>query len=62
ILFSKANKALKEKRVDISKICFEGPEEELKNTINAQPAILTISTILYKLLRKNKIKPSMVAG
>jgi len=62
ILFSKANKALKEKRVDISKICFEGPEEELKNTINAQPAILTISTILYKLLRKNKVKPSMVAG
>ncbi|MBA7531087.1 Malonyl CoA-acyl carrier protein transacylase [subsurface metagenome] len=62
ILFNRANKALKEKRVDISKICFEGPEEELKNTVNAQPAILTISIILYKLLRKNKIKPSIVAG
>ena len=62
ILFNIANKALKEEGVDISKICFEGPEEELKNTVNAQPAILTISTILYKLLRKNKIKPSIVAG
>jgi [acyl-carrier-protein] S-malonyltransferase len=62
ILLNRANEALKEERVDIGKICFEGPEEELKNTINAQPAILTISTILYKLLRKNKIKPSIVAG
>ena len=62
ILFNKANEALKEERVDIGKICFEGPEEELKNTVNAQPAILTISTILYELLRKNKIKPSIVAG
>jgi len=62
ILFKLANKALKEEGVDIGKICFEGPEEELKNTVNAQPAILTISTILYKLLRKNKITPSIVAG
>ena len=62
ILLNRANEALKEERVDIGKICFEGPEEELKNTVNAQPAILTISTILYKLLRKNKVKPSIVAG
>jgi [acyl-carrier-protein] S-malonyltransferase len=62
ILFNRANKALKEEGVDIGKICFDGPEEELKNTVNAQPAILTISTILCKLLRKNKIKPSIVAG
>ncbi|GAI43921.1 unnamed protein product, partial [marine sediment metagenome] len=62
ILLNRANEALKEERVNIGKICFEGPEEELKNTVNTQPAILTISTILYKLLRKNKIKPSIVAG
>jgi len=62
ILLNRANEALKEEGVDIAKICFEGPEEELKNTVNAQPAILTVSTILYKLLRKNKIEPSIVAG
>jgi len=62
VLLNKANEALNEERVDLGKICFEGPEEELKNTVNAQPAILTISTILYELLRKNKIKPSIVAG
>ena len=62
ILINRANEALKEERVDIGKICFEGPEEELKNTVNAQPAILTVSTILCKLLRKNKIEPSVVAG
>lgn len=27
----------------LSKLCFEGPEEELRQTINAQPAILTVS-------------------
>jgi len=62
ILINRANKALKKNGVDIGQICFEGPEEELKNTVNAQPAILTISTILCRLLRKNKIKPSIVAG
>jgi [acyl-carrier-protein] S-malonyltransferase len=62
ILFNIANKALKKEGVDIGKVCFEGPEEELTNTVNAQPAILTISTILCRLLRKNNIRPSIVAG
>ena len=62
IIFEKANIALKEEGVDISKLCFEGPEEELKSTANAQPAILTISTILFELLEKNNIRPSVVAG
>ena len=62
IIFEKANIALKEEGVDISTLCFEGPEEELKSTANAQPAILTISTILSTLLEKNNIRPSVVAG
>lgn len=35
----------------LSKICFEGPEEELKQTINTQPAILTVSVIAYEVLK-----------
>ena len=27
----------------LSRLCFEGPEEELRQTVNAQPAILTVS-------------------
>src|SRR5665648_156536 len=62
IIFEKANMALDEEGVDIAKLCFEGPEEELKITTNAQPAILTISIILYELLKKHNIRPSIVAG
>ena len=39
-VFDKANFALK---IDIKKLCFEGPQEELSTTANSQPAILTMS-------------------
>jgi [acyl-carrier-protein] S-malonyltransferase len=61
-LFDEANVALKNEGFDLKKLCLEGPEEELAKTINAQPAMLTISMILYKLLRKNNINPDIVAG
>src|SRR5665648_588734 len=61
-LFNEANIALKDEEFDLKKLCLEGPEEELTKTINAQPAVLTISIILYKLLQKNNINPSIVAG
>lgn len=62
ILFEKANSVLKEDGININKLCFQGPEDELKNTANAQPAILTISIILFKLIQKYNIKPAVVAG
>ena len=61
-LFNEANIALKDEGTDLKKLCLEGPEEELTKTINAQPAVLTISIILYKLLQKNNINPDIVAG
>jgi [acyl-carrier-protein] S-malonyltransferase len=61
-LFNEANIALKDEGVDLKKLCLEGPEEELTKTINAQPAMLTMSIILYKLLQKNNINPDIVAG
>ena len=32
--------------ISLSKICFEGPEDTLRKTINAQPAIVTVSLAL----------------
>jgi len=43
----------------LSKICFEGPEEELQLTYNGQPALLTVSYILFKLLGR---EPAVAAG
>jgi [acyl-carrier-protein] S-malonyltransferase len=37
-VFEQADKSL---GFPISKLCFEGPEEELIKTVNAQPAIVT---------------------
>lgn len=47
---------------DLKKVMFEGPEEELKLTKNTQPAIVTMSLILTKLLEKKGIRPDFVAG
>jgi [acyl-carrier-protein] S-malonyltransferase len=43
----------------LSRICFSGPEEELKLTYNTQPALLTVSYILYTLWQK---EPLLAAG
>jgi len=43
----------------LSRICFNGPEEELKLTHNTQPALLTVSYILYILWEK---EPRLAAG
>jgi len=56
-MFGQADKLL---RVSLSKICFEGPEEELKQTKNTQPAIFLHSVILSRLLGKQDV--AMVAG
>jgi len=60
--FIEANQALKDEEIDIKKLCLMGTEEELGNTVIAQPAILTISIVLYYLLQKNNIIPDIVAG
>jgi len=44
----------------LSKICFEGPEDELKQTKNTQPAIFLHSVALWNLLKP--ADASMVAG
>jgi [acyl-carrier-protein] S-malonyltransferase len=46
----------------LSKICFEGPEEELKKTVNTQPAIFLSSAILIEWCKKNGVDFNAVAG
>jgi [acyl-carrier-protein] S-malonyltransferase len=47
-------------QVPFSRICFEGPEEELKQTRNTQPAIFIQSVVLVRLMRNTV--PAMAAG
>ncbi len=47
---------------DIARLCFEGPEAELTATLNAQPAILTLSYACYELARAEGITARVVAG
>jgi [acyl-carrier-protein] S-malonyltransferase len=46
----------------ISQICFSGPEEELKKTVNTQPAIFLASAMLTEWLRLNRYDYSVTAG
>jgi [acyl-carrier-protein] S-malonyltransferase len=46
----------------ISKLCFDGPAEELQLTANTQPAILTASVAAAMVLREKGIQPDFVAG
>ncbi|HLB27663.1 MAG TPA: ACP S-malonyltransferase [Dehalococcoidales bacterium] len=50
----------------LSKLCFEGPDEDLRLTINTQPAILTVSYICYRLAQEaaggRLPSPAYVAG
>jgi [acyl-carrier-protein] S-malonyltransferase len=46
----------------ISKICFEGSEDDLKLTANTQPAILAVSSAIDAVLASNGRRPEVVAG
>jgi [acyl-carrier-protein] S-malonyltransferase len=58
-IFEKANNTL---GYDLKKLCFEGPEEELKITYHTQPALLTTSVALFKEAENLLPKADYVAG
>lgn len=61
-IFDEADAAL---GFSLSRLCFEGPETELGDTSNAQPAILTVSAALLAVLKSrfgDRLAPSFVAG
>jgi len=46
----------------LSRLCFEGPEEELVLTENQQPAIFLVSAAIHAVLQTRGIAPGAVAG
>jgi [acyl-carrier-protein] S-malonyltransferase len=58
-VFEEADEAL---GFAISRICFEGTDDELKLTANTQPAILTCSVAVYRVLAERGLTPDFVAG
>ena len=58
-VFDEADKAL---GFSVSKLCFEGTEDDLKLTANTQPAILTVSVAAGRVLAEKGIAPDFVAG
>jgi len=58
-VFEEADEAL---GFSISKMCFDGPEEELRKTFNTQPAIVTVSIAAFSVLEELGIRPDITAG
>ncbi|MDQ1003761.1 [acyl-carrier-protein] S-malonyltransferase [Neobacillus niacini] len=56
------NKADEKLSTELSKLIFEGPQEELTKTVNTQPALLTTSLAILERFNKAAIKPDYVAG
>ena len=58
-VFAEANDVL---RLPLARLCWEGPAEELQLTANQQPAILTVSVAMLRVLEMHGVQPALVAG
>lgn len=58
-IFKKANEAL---GFDITKLIFDGPDEDLSITKITQPALLTVCMAIYEVLKKKSNTDSVVMG
>ena len=58
-VFEEANEAL---GYSLSDLCFNGPEEQLKQTEFTQPAILTVSVAAARVLSEHGVTPALLAG
>jgi [acyl-carrier-protein] S-malonyltransferase len=57
--FEEADEAL---GYQLSQLCFEGPEDQLRLTEITQPAILTASIAAWRVLNEKGLNPAFVAG
>ncbi len=58
-VFERASEAID---LDLAALCFEGPEDELTKTVNAQPALLTAGMAAHTVLVERGFAPWAVAG
>jgi [acyl-carrier-protein] S-malonyltransferase len=58
-IFERADDAL---GFSLSRLCFEGPEQDLRLTANTQPAILTVSVAALRALEAHGARADFVAG
>ena len=57
--FAEADEAL---GFPLSKLCFDGPEDDLRLTENTQPAIMTVSVAAARVLGEHGVQPALAAG
>lgn len=57
--FEEADEAL---AFRLSRLCFEGPEEELRLTENTQPAILAVSIAAWRVLAQEGVRAQFLTG
>ena len=58
-IFKRADAAL---GFSLSDLCFNGPEEDLTQTINTQPALFVTSAAAFEVIKEHGIEPSFTAG
>jgi len=58
-LFEKGSESL---GIDLARLCFEGPDELLTLTVNAQPAIMAVSMAAFAALQREGVRHDYVAG
>jgi [acyl-carrier-protein] S-malonyltransferase len=58
-VFEEADEAL---GFSLSRLCFEGPDEDLRLTENTQPALVTVSMAAFRVLQEAGVAPAFVAG
>ncbi len=58
-ILDKANEVL---GYSLTELCFNGPEETLKQTQHAQPALFSVSIATYQVLKEKGLEPKFVAG
>ncbi len=61
-VYGRADAALAPLGLSVSRVSFEGTEEELKQTAVTQPAIVTHAVAVFEILRRRGASPSIAAG